>query len=165
MPSVEEPITSDSDQQDGARVIHIDLAHRRKSIEVYLDFQWKTLVQALDTLMKAVGFYFLVLLGVTGAIYQSKLQGTELHFAVVATVALTTLIGIIVLALAYGVVRGVADLRATAEEVNSELFFRLALDKYFARARRVAFVVLGCTFAILILILVVVYGIKFRVVA
>ena len=69
------------------------------------------------------------------------------------------------MALAYGVVRGVADLRETAEEVNSELFYKLTLDRYFIRARRVALVVLACSFAILILILVVVYGIKFRAVA
>ena len=93
--------------------VNVDVTHLRKSTEVFLDFQWKSLVQTVDVICKGIGFYFVVLLGVIGVIYQSRLSGMELTVAITAVVLISIAVSVACGFLALGVIRGLFDVQKT----------------------------------------------------
>jgi hypothetical protein len=126
--------------------LNVDVTHRRKATEVFLDFQWKSLVQTVDVICKGLGFYFLVLLGVVGAIYQAKIAGIELRITTISVVVISITVAIACGFLAWGVIQGLFDVQTTLRSFNPEVFDEQNLNNYFRRARVAARAVMLCCF-------------------
>lgn len=140
----------------------LDVAHQRKSTEVYLDFQWKTLVQTADLLSKGIGFYFLLLIAVTGAIFQAKLTPSEVRIAVWTVLLISISVGLAFVALTWGIVQGLYELERTVEKVNPDLYRELGLCAYFRRARTIARIVVIACVASMLLIVVATFILQYR---
>lgn len=136
--------------------------HRRRSTELFLDFQWKSIVQTVDVISKGIGFYFVVLLGVTGAIYQAKVAGVELLIAIVTitliTVAACTACGFLI----WGIVSGLVDVQDTLESFHPQVFAERRLGKYFRRARIAARAAITCSLCIALTIIGALVMLRYR---
>ena len=139
-----------------------ELAHRRKSIELFLDFQWKSIVQTVEVINKAIGFYFLVLLGVFGAIYQAKISGIDLSVAIVAVSLITIAVCAACAFLIWGVITGLYDIQNTLQSFNSGVFDERGLAHYFRRARIVARAVVISSFLVFLVIVGALVSLKYK---
>ena len=142
--------------------LNVDVTHLRKSTEVFLDFQWKSLIQTVDVICKGVGFYFVVLLGAIGVIYQSKLGGLELRVATSAIVLISIAVSIGCGFLAWGVISGLYDVQKTLRSFNPEVFDEQGMNKYFMRARIAARAVMVSCLIVLIVIISSLLAIQFK---
>lgn len=139
-----------------------EATNAREAHKFLFEFQWKSLTESVQLITKGVGFYILLLLAVIGAIYNSKLVGTELKFAVVAIVTITILFGPMIIFIAWGVVRGIDDLENSLRKICPTQFEAAGMEKYFLRGRLAARVATGSAILILIVIVVTVALIQFR---
>jgi hypothetical protein len=142
--------------------LNVDITHRRRSTEVFLDFQWKSLVQTVDVTCKGIGFYFLVLLGVIGAIYQAKITGLELQFAITSVVTISIAVSIGCGFLAWGVVQGLYDVQAILRSFNPDVFDEHNLNNYFRRARIAARAAVISCLAVLLVIVGALISLQYR---
>jgi hypothetical protein len=136
--------------------------HRRRSTEIFLDFQWKSIVQTIDVMSKGIGFYFVVLLGVTGAIYQAKVAGAELTIAIVTITLITVVVCTACGFLIWGVVSGLADVQDTLESLHPRVFAERRLGNYFRRARTAARATITCSLCIALTIIAALVMLRYR---
>lgn len=126
------------------------------------EFQWKALTESVQLIFRGIGIYFFLLLAVIGAIYNSKISGTELQVAIGATLAVSALFAPMMLFIAWGVIMGLNDIETTLRKLHPTQFSATGMDKFFRRGRLAARVAMGCAIAILLVIIVAVSLIQFR---
>jgi hypothetical protein len=139
-----------------------DAAISRESYRFIFEFQWKALTETAQLISKVVGIYFFLLLAVIGAIYNSKIVGTELQVIVIAMIIVSVMFAPMMIFAAWGVIRGIDDLEISLRKICPMQFESIGMDAFFRRGRLTARVGAGCAIAILIVIVVAVALIQFR---
>jgi hypothetical protein len=126
------------------------------------EFQWKALTESVQLIFRGIGIYFFLILAVVGAIYNSKITGTELQVAIGATIAVSVLFAPMMLFIAWGVIKGLNDLESTLKKIHPAQFDAAGMDAFFSRGRLAARVAMGCAITILLIIIAAVALIQYR---
>lgn len=139
-----------------------DTSTVRKGYEFIFEFQWKALTESVQLIFRAVGIYFFLLLAVIGAIYNSKIAGTELQVVVSAIIAVSIVFAPMMIFIAWGVIKGINDLEFSLRKLCPFQFDATKMDAFFRRGRLAARVVTVCAIIILVIIMIAVTLIQFR---
>lgn len=126
------------------------------------DFQWKSLTESVQIIVKGVGLYFFTLLAIIGAIYNSKISGTELTIIISAITLISILFAPIMLFMAWGIIKGLNDLEVSLRSICPSQFDAIGMAEYFRRGRLAARVGIVCAIIILLIIIGAVVLIQFR---
>lgn len=129
-----------------------DVAYQRKTLEIYYEFQWRSLVQTVELLTKGVTYYFTILAAIAGYIFTAKLLPEEQKPLIIVIVMVSVLLAVIIITMGYGVLRGISQMETTLAQYNAVAFVELSMPAYFKRAKMVGIVVAVCCMLILITI-------------
>ncbi|SFU32274.1 hypothetical protein SAMN05216339_101339 [Nitrosomonas eutropha] len=135
-----------SDKQKAAK------AHTRKSLEIYYEFQFRSLVQTGELLTKGVAYYFTILAAIGGYLYTAKLPLVEQRLLVIVSLIVSTLFAFIMIVVGYGVLKGIGQMERTLAKYNSNEFEAIAMPQYFRRGKIVGIMVALCCLGILFVI-------------
>lgn len=128
------------------------VAYQRKTLEIYYEFQWRSIVQTVELLTKGVTYYFTILAAIAGYVFTARLLPEEKKPLIIVSVTVSVLLAAIIITMGYGVLRGIGQMEATLAHYNAVAFVELSMPAYFKRAKIVGIVVAVCCMLILITI-------------
>lgn len=127
-------------------------AHDRKALEVFYEFQWRSLVQTVDLLSKAVTYYFAILAALVSYLFSAKLTLLDQQLISQVIFFVSGFFMLISISLSYGVLRGISDMKNTLIRHNPKVFQQVELHRYFLRGRIVGSIVVLSSLSILVTI-------------
>lgn len=128
--------------------------HDHKSLELFYEFQWQSLVQAVELLQKSITYYFAILAALIGYLFTAKLSQLDQQLISRVIFVVSGLFIVIAVSFSYGVLRGISDMKQTMAQYNPSIFYRIGLNEYFRRGRTVGVVVITASLLILVTICV-----------
>lgn len=128
------------------------VTYQRKTLQIYYEFQWRSLVQTVELLTKGTTYYFTILAAITGYVFTAKLLPEEQKPLIIVSVIVSMLFAVIIISMGSGVLRGIGQMEVTLAQYNAVAFEELAMPAYFKRAKMVGIVVAVCCLLILITI-------------
>ncbi len=131
-----------------------DRSHERQSIEIFYEFQWRSLVQTVELLSKAVTYYFAILAALVGYLFTAKLSLLDQQLISRVIFFVSGFFMLLAVAMFYGILRGIADLKSTLTRYNPTAFQKAELHRYFRRGQIVGIVVVASSLSILVTICV-----------
>src|SRR5258705_4521990 len=98
------------------------VAYQRKTLEIYYEFQWRSVVQTIELLTKGVTYYFTILAAIAGYVFTAKLLPKEQKPLIIVSVIVSVLFAVIIITMGYGVLRGISQMEATLAQYNAVAF-------------------------------------------
>lgn len=129
-------------------------AHDRKSLEIFYEFQWRSLVQTVELLSKAVTYYFAILAALVGYLFTAKLTLLDQQLISRVIFFVSGFFMLLAIAMSYGILRGIADMKNSLTRYNLKVFQTAELHRYFRRGQFVGIVVVASSLSILVTICV-----------
>lgn len=126
-----------------------DGALRRKSIELFYEFEWRSLVQAVELLSKTVTYYFAILAALVGYLFTVDLSPADQKLISRVIFIVSGLFSVLAAAMVYGILYGIADLRATLMSYSPGFFHQVGMPRYFRRGQVVGLLAAIASLAIL----------------
>jgi hypothetical protein len=122
-------------------------------LNLFFDFQYKSLTETVNLLVKAAGaFYITVMIALIGYLLTQDISDKTRNVIIVSAVILTACVFIVGLAICWGVILGISDMRNTLKRYDEKLFSSIDLDKFFYRGRKlVIFSIITCVIAIILI--------------
>ena len=125
--------------------------NKLETLSQFCDFQWKALSNTASILSKGIAFYLAIIAAVTGYILTKQLSCEVKVMAVLAGSITSVIATIAGGSLAWGLNKGLRNLEITLMEMDKELFYKLQLNLFLVRGRRVIWIVSGCAALVLVL--------------
>ena len=126
--------------------------HNRKSLEIFYEFQWRSLVQTVDLLSKTVTYYFAILAALVGYLFTAKLTHLDQQLISRVIFYVSGFFMLITISMSYGILRGIRDMKNSLIQYNPKIFQQADLHGYFRRGQIVGIVIVTSSLSILAII-------------
>ena len=120
--------------------------------KVVYDFQFKAIVEATNTLLKLTTVYFILVGASLGYLFEAALEVIIVKYVVAGLLIISFLFSVVCLALSYGVVRGLKDIRIGLSALDPFVAEETNIVNFIKRGSRVSLVSIFCCIGIVITI-------------
>lgn len=120
--------------------------------KVIFDFQFKAVVEAANALLKLTSFYFLVVGASVGYIFSAAIEDIVVSWMVVGLLGISFFFLIVCLALSYGVVMGLVDIRRGLAALDPHISEETNIVEFMRRGGRVSILITCCCTAVILII-------------
>jgi hypothetical protein len=125
--------------------------------EALSEFLWQVLKETANGLMKAIAFYFAILVATLGYLLSHSLAPSLRMTTLSVIISITLLFTIAFVSISWAFWMGMKDLRSTQERLSPGVFAQLGMHRFYARTR-VVFLITITTLLLSLVILVVAVG-------
>jgi hypothetical protein len=119
---------------------------------VIIDFQFKAIVEAANTLFKLTTIYFVVIGASLGYVFSTSLAKSVVIWLIYGLLGISTFYLIVCLALSYGVVKGLVDIRHGLAALEPHVAEETNIVNFMKRGGRVSVLAAFCCVAIVTII-------------
>ena len=97
------------------------------------EFKYNSLVETVHLLEKGVAFYFAIVAVAVGYVFSVNLTTNQVWTILIGAASVSFLFAIAMLSAAYGVLRGIYDLKFGMKKVDPTTFEIMKMEAYFRR--------------------------------
>lgn len=130
-------------------------------IKLLHDFQKHSLTETVNLILKLVTVYFALLAGSLAYVFSSSIETALKETILFGLLISSTLFLVAIIALGYGVVLGLKDLKNGIKSTGKKEYKAMNMSEYFQRGRNVIYIVLvSCICIVLTIFFILLYVIK-----
>lgn len=128
----------------------------QKSLEIFVEFKTRTLIETVNLLTKGTTLY-LAMLGIfAGYLITQDISGEIRGILLIISLITSILIMISIAAVSWGIYRGMNNIENTLKNIHNDAFYRAKMHEYFRDGRVVFWIILATGSSSLLVLLSVI---------
>ena len=132
-----------------------------EKLKLLHEFQRHSLTETVNLVLKLVTVYFALLAGSLAYVFSSSIDIALKNLILTGLFISSCLFIVSILALGYGVITGLSDIKKGMEEIGKTEYKKMNMNEYFQRGKNVTYIVLfSCTGIILTIISILTYALN-----